>query len=315
MKIVFDTKTGLVKYGKKPFEELDSAKKVVIESNLRKFLRCNTMMSDYESDCMWMSYRYCVGRHTIASHAHAEDIWKNCRGRMSNERQLFTAYDINREIEQHLTFGYNFPSFYFPITSLNRIYTPAVDIVCDFIEQYNITSKEELCKYKEVHVILSNNDAGYKLEVVTWEEYLRAKIHMLLSDYFNNDSMSVDYAWEYFETWKNEKFEIGKDLKQEFEKIINEMPNPELCYMHDFEDLFVWNDLVHCFDNEHHHKSILTDGEEVEWFWTYMHKSEQKEDGYWYKTFGYKKIRVPLNEWNGVYSTYIPDESIKEDIY
>ena len=39
------------------------------------------------------------------------------------------------------------------------------------------------------------------------------------------------------------------------------------------------------------------------------------DDGNYYRTFGYKKIRVPVNEWNGNVTTYIPDESIKEDIY
>ena len=35
------------------------------------------MMTQYEEDCVWMSYRYCIGRHTIASHCHAGDIAKN----------------------------------------------------------------------------------------------------------------------------------------------------------------------------------------------------------------------------------------------
>jgi hypothetical protein len=85
--------------------------------------------------------------------------------------------------------------------------------------------------------------------------------------------------------------------------------------MHDIEDLFVWNDLVHCFDYEHHHKSILTNGEEVEWFWSWSSNTEEKEPNKFYKTFGYHKIRVPVNKWNGEYSCYIPDDSIKNDIY
>ena len=34
---------------------------------------------------MWMSYRYCIGRHTIASHMHATDIWQNCKGNRSKD--------------------------------------------------------------------------------------------------------------------------------------------------------------------------------------------------------------------------------------
>lgn len=315
MKVTIDTKTGFLKYGSKYFDELDESKKTIIEDELRKFLVDNTKMSGYEEDCMWMSYRYCIGRHTIASHMHAGDIWENCKGRMSKERQLFTAFDINREIEHQLTFGYNFPSFYFPITSLNRIYTSAVDIVCKFIEEFDIKTETDLCKYKYVHIKLYDNVEGYTFEVTTWEEYLRSSVHKLLSDYFNNNAMSEDYAWDYFEKWKKEKFGIGKEIEKEFEKIINEMPKPEHCYMHNFEDLFIWNDLVHCFDYEHHHKSILKDGTECEWFWSYTNKTEQHDDGFWYRAFGYKKIRVPVDKWNGIVTTYITDESIEKDIY
>lgn len=315
MKITIDTKTGLLKYGSKTFDELDSAKKTIIESELRKFLVNNIKMSDYEEDCMWMSYRYCIGRHTIASHMHASDIWQNCKGRMSKERELFTAYDINREIEDRLRLGYNFPSFYFPITSLNKIYTPAVDIVCQFIEDYNINSEEDLCKYKDVHIKLYDNDAGYTFEVTTWQEYLYDKVYDLISKYFNNNAMTHEFAWSYFEKWRKDQFEMDEDLTKELKKIEKEMPNPEYCYMHHFEDLFVWNDLVHCLDHEHHHKSILTDGSEVEWFWTWTQKCTLHDDGLYYRTFGYERIRVPVNEWNGSLTKYIPNESIKKDLY
>ena len=59
-----------------------------------------------------------------------------------SERSIFTAYDINREIEERLQFG-NCPEWHFPITSMNRIYTSAIDIFCQFIEDYDIKSKEE----------------------------------------------------------------------------------------------------------------------------------------------------------------------------
>ena len=95
------------------------------------------------------------------------------------------------------------------------------------------------------------------------------------------------------------------------------MPNKEYYNMYAFEDLFVWNDLVHCFDYEHHHKSILVNGDEVEWFWSWTNKSVESKDepGKYYYTFGYKRIRVPVDKWNGSIATYIPDESIKEDLY
>jgi hypothetical protein len=262
---------------------------------------------------MWMSYRYCVGRHTIAASMHAPAIWKHCRGRMSDERSLFTAFDINREIESSMVFIK--PYFHFPLTSLNRIYTSAIDIFCQFLEDYKIEDIADLIKYRDVYIKLSDNDRGYTFETVMWEEWLRPQVLDIVSKYYGNDAMSEDFAWKYFETWASGEKMNQEEMIKEFERITRDMPTEERYYMHDIEDLFVWNDLVHCFDYEHHHKSILTDGSEVEWFWSWTNKTVQKEDGYYYRTFGYKKIRVPVNEWNGSCSPYIPDESIKEDIY
>ena len=58
----------------------------------------NNMLSEYEMDNIYMSYRYCIGRHTIAAHCHAGDIANNAYGRMSKERMQFMSNDINSSI-------------------------------------------------------------------------------------------------------------------------------------------------------------------------------------------------------------------------
>lgn len=65
----------------------------------------NFMLSNYEIDNIWMSYRYCIGRHTIASYAHAGDIAVNSFGRMENDRMIFMSEDINSEIYDHLHYN------------------------------------------------------------------------------------------------------------------------------------------------------------------------------------------------------------------
>ena len=312
MKVIIDSKTGEVKVNGKKIEDATSHYKQIAEYSLRLAYKDHFPLNEYEMDNMWMSYRYCIGRHTIASHMHASDIWQNCKGRMSDERALFTAFDINREIENSLTFLK--PYFHFPITSLNRIYTTAVDIVCQFMEDYNIKSIEDLIKYRDIHVILTDNERGYKFETVTWEEYLRPRLLKLMQRFYNNDVLSEDYAWKHYLSWVNNEDDYGA-LGNQISELIKDMPRVDHYYLHDLEDLFIWNDLVHCFDYEHYHKSILTDGTEVEWFWSWTHNSELRDDGYYYQTFGYRKIRVPVDKWNGSYSPYIPDESIKKDIY
>ena len=60
------------------------------------------MLSEYELDNIWMSSRYCIGRHTIAAHCHAGDIANNAYGRMTKERMKFISKDINQEIYDKL---------------------------------------------------------------------------------------------------------------------------------------------------------------------------------------------------------------------
>ena len=319
MKIVFDTEANTVKVGRKTFGvDMDKTKEHCVVSYFNKFVKDNTTLNDfgsYEEDSMWMSYRYCIGRHTIASSMRAGDIAFHCYGRMSEERSIFTAYDINREIERCLQFGCG-SRWYFPITSFNRIYTSALDIFCQFVEDFDIQKKEDLLKYYEVQINLADNERGYTFETITWEEYLRPQVHKIVSGYLDEE-ITEDKAWEYYLAWKeNPKDE--NSLNMDFKRISKNIPNPEYFYLTNVDDLMVWNHLVHLFDLEHHHKSILTNGEEVEWFWTYTHDTYQKEgdpDHYYQKEIGYKRIRMPINAKIGIITEWIPDEHIKEDLY
>ena len=313
MKIVFDTEKNTVKVGSKTFGvDMQKEKENCIVSFFNNFVKDNTMLNDfggYEEDSMWMSYRYCIGRHTIAAHMRAGDIASHCYGRMIKERSVFTAYDINREIEQQMQFGHG-PEWHFPITSLNRIYTSAIDIFCQFIEDYDIKSKEDYLKYYEIDVILADNERGYKIETTTWNE----KISSMIPTF--HELYNIETVEEIVNIIKKLQKESSDDVDSRIRWIIRAYPNVDYFYFNDIEDLFVWNNLVHLFDLEHHHKSILTNGEEVEWYWTYTHASEQREDGYWYrKDIGYEKIRVSVDSKIGSVTTWIPDESIKEDIY
>ena len=212
-----------------------------------------------------------------------------------------------------MQFG-NGPEWYFPITSMNRIYTSAIDIFCQFIEDYDIKSKEDYLKYYTIDVILTDNERGYKIETTTWEEKISSMIptfHEIYGDDIEEYSVESIIEWI-----KEKKKQNTDDVDSRIRWIIRTYPNPDYFYFHDIDDLFVWNDLVHLFDLEHHHKSVLTNGEEVEWYWTYTNDSEQREDGCWYrKEVGYKKIRVPVNAKIGSVTTWIPDESIIKDLY
>ena len=65
--------------------------------------------SDLE-DFIWMSYRYCIGRHTIAASMHADTIMtliKQNPDIMNEERAIFNARDIRNEINRCLSFKEN----------------------------------------------------------------------------------------------------------------------------------------------------------------------------------------------------------------
>lgn len=267
---------------------------------------------DFMMDSMWMSYRYCIGRHTIASHARAREIAEYCYGHINNERSVFTAYDINREIEDKMRFSAGGPEWYFPITSLNRIYTTAIDIFCEFLEDYNIKSKEDYLKYYSIDVILADNERGYKLETTTWEEKISSMIPTFHEIYGDDiEEYSVNSIIE----WIKEKRKTSiDDIDSRIRWIIRAYPNPEYFYFHDIEDLFIWNNLVHLFDLNHHYKVELIDGTIEEVFDTWIEKTEQRDDGYYYKTFGYKKVTVPVNKFPDSVVTYIPKENIKRII-
>ena len=63
-------------------------------------------------DFIWMSYRYCIGRHTIAAAHHAETIHSVIRSNpdmLSDDRKAFNAKDIRAEITTQIAF---YPNVY-----------------------------------------------------------------------------------------------------------------------------------------------------------------------------------------------------------
>ena len=176
------------------------------------------------------------------------------------------------------------------------------------------TINEEYLKYYKIDVILTDNERGYKIETTTWEEKIESLIPLFTEIYGEDGN---DYDVESIIEWiKHKQKNNIDDVDSRIRWIIRNYPGSEYFYFHDIEDLFVWNDLCHLFDLEHHHKSVLTNGEEVEWYWTYTNDSEQREDGLWYrKEVGYKKIRVPVDAKIGSVTTWIPDEAIIKYLY
>lgn len=263
------------------------------------------LLSDYEIDSMWMSYRYCIGRHTIAAHMRAHDIAEHCYGKLTPERSVFTAYDINQSIEDCMRFGLT-ANWHFPTSPYNEIYTTAIDIFCEFLEEYDIKSKEDYLKYCDIYVIRTDNERGYKIEVTTWREKIEEHLPKFKQLY--KTVKTVDDVIELIQRLRKMSTD---DIDSEIRYIVRNYPDPSYFYFHDIEDLFVWNDLAHLFDLKHHYQVELVDGTIEEVFDTWKPKSEKRGDGYYYKAFGYEKVTVPINKWDKRNLMWIPKENIK----
>ena len=149
-----------------------------------------------------MSYRYCIGRHTIASHCHAQDIADHFYERMLNTdkgRMEFMASDIDREIEQILRFD----DFYVDCQNSSR-YGP-FDLLMLFLERNNI-GVSDLDRYREIRVT-SFDGAGepvFETDPSKGNEVSRTMITDLmvwqaLSNLFNigkHEHVEVDYEGE-----------------------------------------------------------------------------------------------------------------------
>lgn len=115
-----------------------------------------TMMNDYEIDCMWMSYRYCIGRHTISAHCHALNIAKNCYNRLTKLQSAMTSRDIRNEIASYL----RMESFHFydgGTTLTTRTFE-------HFVEWLNGKSKYDLLQADKITCTTEINGWSYKVE-------------------------------------------------------------------------------------------------------------------------------------------------------
>lgn len=78
-------------------------------------------LSSYEDNLIWMSMRYCIGRHTAASTMHAYDIVKYSYNKMSKYQKRLLSEDIRRELTEwlrthcHSNITYVQDDFFLPI--------------------------------------------------------------------------------------------------------------------------------------------------------------------------------------------------------
>lgn len=100
----------------------------------------------FNEDYVWMSCRYCIGRHTIAAHYHATTIAQDVYGKISDERLQFNSEDICSCIYDNLHFK-DFIDFGWYGNIPKRHFKP-LDVV------YSIFAKEGIDCYEKIKRII-----------------------------------------------------------------------------------------------------------------------------------------------------------------
>lgn len=96
----------------------------------------------FDEDYLFMSWRYCIGRHTIAAQCHAGTIANDAYGKLSPERTQFNSEDINQEIHDRLHWG-NFIDMGW-YGNIPKSHFRPLDVV------YSILAKEEINSFEKI---------------------------------------------------------------------------------------------------------------------------------------------------------------------
>lgn len=109
-----------------------------------------TPLTEFERDSIWMSYRYCIGRSTIAAHHRATEIADFLRTKeVSKDRMSFNAEDINQSINDILRMTHNF--WYEDYTMQhNGDFRPWMAFM-EFIKETGINNASDLSTYVNIH--------------------------------------------------------------------------------------------------------------------------------------------------------------------
>lgn len=126
------------------------------------------MLTRYEEDCVFMSYRYCIGRHTIASHCHAEDIARNAYGRMTPERTQFISDDINNEIHSQLHYG-NFVDMGW-YGNIPKTHFKPLDVLYSILNKESINSLEKFRQIKSIAIDWNREKQDYDYSIYYFQD-------------------------------------------------------------------------------------------------------------------------------------------------
>lgn len=189
-------------------------------------------LSQFEEDCIWMSYRYCIGRSTIAAHMHAGGIANNAYDRLSDARMQFMSEDINSEIHDRLHWK-NFIDMGW-WGNVPKQYFKPLDVVYSILSDEKIDSEEKIRSIKSIDIDWNNEKKKFDYSIYYFNENDKNKdygrslsdlqdleVWQRLANLFDKNShkwckLIDDSIVEYYEYWRRC---YSNDGKIRFEKV------------------------------------------------------------------------------------------------
>ena len=129
--------------------------------NMKQKLNFDPMFID---DCIWMSYRYSIGRHTIAAHSHAADIANYIYDPAEKDRLAFYAKDINQEIYNILHIN-NFLDCDYVYNIPKEKFKP-LEILYRGFKECGIDNYDKLRKLKTLEVYYEPSTGEFKYRAI-----------------------------------------------------------------------------------------------------------------------------------------------------
>lgn len=177
----------------------------------------NNLLTSFEEDLVWMSYRYCIGRHTIAAYMHANNIAKYCYNRLQEHRMEFISSDINREICNVLQFSgfIHFNSIY----SIPEDQFTPLDTVYSILSKENINTYDKIKSIKNITISWNHDRKDYDYDIYYFDDTCKDKGYgrsiddltdlepwQSLANLFNKKNhksckLTDGTTVEYFESW------------------------------------------------------------------------------------------------------------------
>lgn len=169
------------------------------------------MINEFMDDCVWMSYRYCIGRHSIAAHCHAVDIANNIYDLAEKNRLSFYAKDINQEIYNILHIN-NFLDFDYIYNIPKEKFKP-LELLYRGFKECGIDNSDKLKKLKTLEVYYEPSTGEFKYRAIMHQysdnykslwDIQDLEIWQRLANYFNIDehktcTLNDDTECRYYE--------------------------------------------------------------------------------------------------------------------